>query len=141
MMNTKEYATSRGISYEAVRKQLAQHKDELKEHTEYKGRTLYFDDYVVEFLDAKRAFTSSSVTIANNYTNEALQSELEALRAENKALLVEVAEVNKKLAESRQETIDVMAKYNLLLEDKTSAPEVPEHRNVFSRIISAIRNR
>ena len=54
MVSLKEYAKNKGVSYEAVRKQVNRYKDELKGHISKVNRTQYLDEEAVAFLDSKR---------------------------------------------------------------------------------------
>ena len=55
MISIKDYAKNKGVSYEAVRKQVNRYKDELDGHIHKQNRTQYLDDEAVTFLDSKRA--------------------------------------------------------------------------------------
>lgn len=55
LMTMREYATSRGISYEAVRRKVIRNREEL--NLCKKGRTTYLTQQAIKFLDAhKRNF-------------------------------------------------------------------------------------
>ena len=54
MMTIAEYARSRSISYEAVRKQINRYSIELDGHISKQGRTQYLDAEAEAFLDSKR---------------------------------------------------------------------------------------
>lgn len=53
-MTIQDYASKNHISYEAVRRQVAQYKDILQPHIIKKGRTQYLDDFAVDFLEKHR---------------------------------------------------------------------------------------
>ena len=56
LMTMREYATSRGISYEAVRRKVIRNREEL--NLCKKGRTTYLTQQAIKFLDAhKRNFS------------------------------------------------------------------------------------
>jgi len=61
MISIKEYAKSHGVSYEAVRSQVARYMDReadgfrLADHISKVGRTQYIDDEGVAFLDERRS--------------------------------------------------------------------------------------
>ena len=56
LMTMREYATSRGISYEAVRIKVIRNREEL--NLCKKGRTTYLTQQAIKFLDAhKRNFS------------------------------------------------------------------------------------
>ena len=106
MIKIKDYAKSRGVSYEAVRKQLKRYESELQDHIEKHDRTQFLDDFAVEFLDNKR--NSNPVIVMETAKDE----ELERLRNENKTLLL-------KLAESQEERIKDKELIQELLVQKT----------------------
>lgn len=101
MMSIKDYAADRGVSYEAVRRQVKRYKAELEGHVIQKGRQQFLDDFAVAFLDEHRAaqpmVTYDQATGAAVKRLEARCSELEA---ENKELLKEVAALSKWHAEN-----------------------------------------
>lgn len=76
----RDYAKSKGVSYEAVRKQVNRYKQELEGHIIVNNRTQYLDDEAVAFLDQKRA--ESPIIIMESAKDE----ELERLKAENELL-------------------------------------------------------
>ena len=61
MISIKEYAKSHGVSYEAVRSQVARYMDRevdgfrLSDHINKVGRTQYIDDEGTAFLDERRS--------------------------------------------------------------------------------------
>lgn len=50
----QEFATKNNISYEAVRRQVSQHREKLYPHMRKENRTQYFDDIAVAFLEEHR---------------------------------------------------------------------------------------
>ncbi len=54
VMTLKQYAEMKGITYEAVRKQIVRYQKELEGHVLKKGRTQYLDEVAVEFLSDRR---------------------------------------------------------------------------------------
>lgn len=98
MISIKDYAKSKSISYEAVRKQINRYKDELGAHISKSNRTQYLDDEAVAFLDKKRE--SNPIIIMQTDDKE----RIERLENENKALLLKVAELQEQLLQERQET-------------------------------------
>lgn len=107
-MTIKEYAMSRGVSYEAVRRQVtALKKKELKKHVTVKGRQQELDEYAVEVLDQHRQPREVVVVASNGDT----QKELERLHNQVHQLQ---AELYKKSEEMNQ----LLKERALLLEDK-----------------------
>lgn len=106
-MTIKEYATSRGVSYETVRRQVAGHKKkELKGHIKYQGNQSFLDDYAIEFLDQHRQPRNVVVT-ANN---EETQRELEKLHNQ-------VHQLQAELLKRADRITELLEKNSLLLED------------------------
>lgn len=91
MIKLKDYAQSKGISYEAVRKQVNRYKSELEGHITKISRTQYLDDEAVAFLDSKRQ--ENPVILLQMDKDE----EIQRLHDENKALLLKVAELQDSL--------------------------------------------
>ena len=91
MMTFKQYASRCGISYEAVRQLCRTHAEELQGHIHKQGRTRVLDDEAVTLLDAVRS--NNPVVVLQVSRDE----ELQALRDENKALLLQVASLQAEL--------------------------------------------
>lgn len=95
MVTIKEYAKTKGVSYEAVRKQVNRYHSELKGHISKVGRVNYLDEKAVEFLDSKRA--ESPIIIMETAKDEQIQR----LQDENKALLLKVTELQDQLLKEK----------------------------------------
>lgn len=95
MVTIKEYAKTKGVSYEAVRKQVKRYHNELKGHISKVGRVNYLDEKAAEFLDSKRA--ESPIIIMETAKDEQIQR----LQDENKALLIKVAELQDQLLKEK----------------------------------------
>ena len=122
-MTIKEYSMSRGVSYEAVRKQVsALKKKELKKHIKYNGRTAELDDYAVEVLDQHRQPREVVVVASNSDT----QKELERLHNQVHQLQAELLKRADKITE-------LMEKNSLLLEEKTKLIEDKTRREVLEK--------
>ena len=104
MVSIKDYAASHGISYEAVRRQIARYAGRemdgfrLSEHITKVNRTQYLDDEAAAFLDARRA--QNPVVVQQEQRDETI----ERLRAE-------VDLLQKRLIAAQDE-------YRVLLQDK-----------------------
>lgn len=110
-MTIKEYAQSRGVSYEAVAKQVRKFKEkELKKHIKYKGNLTMLDDYAMDFLDKHRQ--PRNVIIAASDTDT--QAELERLHNQVHQLQAELLEQKSKVNALLEEKI-------LLIEDKAKS--------------------
>lgn len=96
MISLKDYAKNKGVSYEAVRKQVSRYKTELEGHIQKVNRTQYLDDEAVAFLDAKRQ--ENPIVIYEVSKDE----EIQRLTDENKALLVQIAQIQNELIQTQK---------------------------------------
>ncbi len=119
MISIKDYAKNKGVSYEAVRKQVNRYKDELGEHIQRVNRTQYLDDAAVDFLDQKRA--SSPVIIVESAKDEQieqLQAENRQLQQENRALLLKITDLQDALLKDKDKISQLEGDKIKLLESK-----------------------
>lgn len=112
MLSLKEYAASKGISYEAVRKQVNRYKNELEGHISKVNRTQYLDDEAVAYLDAKRQ--ENPVILLQVDKDE----EIQRLSNENKMLLLRVAELQDALLREKDTVKELQTEKIALLEAK-----------------------
>ena len=77
-MQIKDYAKSRGVSYEAVRKQLKQYENDLEGHVKKQGKTFLLDDKAVTILDGHRI----NKTVIVEPTDSMVKDEVERLKLE-----------------------------------------------------------
>lgn len=117
MVSLKEYAKNKGVSYEAVRKQVNRYKDELKGHISKVNRTQYLDEEAVAFLDSKRA--ESPIIIMESGKDE----EIQRMEMENKALLLKVAELQEALLKEKDQVKLLQNEKIELLEAKNQKAE------------------
>lgn len=96
MISLKDYAKNKNVSYEAVRKQVNRYKNELEGNIHKVNRTQYLDDEAVAFLDSKR--TESPVILLQMDKDE----EIQRLSDENKALLVQIAQIQNELIQTQK---------------------------------------
>lgn len=115
MLSLKEYATNKGISYEAVRKQVKRYKSELEGHISKVNRTQYLDDEAVAFLDTKRQ--ENPVILLQVDKDE----EIQRLSNENKRLLLRVAELQDALLREKDTVKELQTEKIALLEAKQEA--------------------
>lgn len=104
----KEYARSRGISHEAVRRQLVRYSEELKGHITQQGRSKYLDDKAVEFLDQHRL----PKTIIMEPTDEETRQEVDDLKLQIDMLKDQITSLQGTI-------IQLQAKENVLIESNT----------------------
>lgn len=117
MVSIKEYAKNKGVSYEAVRKQVNRYREELKGHISKVNRTQYLDEEAVIFLDNKRA--ESPIVIMENGKDD----EIQRLEMENKALLLKVAELQEALLKEKDQVKLLQNEKIELLEAKNQKAE------------------
>ena len=113
MQTIREYAETRGVTSEAVRRQIARYKRELLEHITTTGRKRYLDDYAVEFLDEHRQ--GKPIAVADLETGR----ELDKLREENAQLLRTVTALQAQLLDERARVLELTEEKAKLLEDKS----------------------
>lgn len=118
-MTIKEYAASRGVTYEAVRQVVKRHREELGEHAASPGKNqaLELDGVAVEMLDGWRA--ASPVVVLTTSQAE----ELEQLRAENKALMGQVIALQGQLLQERSTAAALAGRVEALEAAALPAPE------------------
>ena len=112
MITIKDYAKQKGVSYEAIRKQIKRNEDELEGHLVKQNRFLMLDDEAVQFLDSKRS--ENPVIVYEQNKDE----ELEQLRHENKVLLIQMNTVQDQLGKVQQKLIAEMNTTKLLTQEK-----------------------
>lgn len=112
MITIKDYAKQKGVSYEAIRKQIKRYDAELEGHLIKQNRFLMLDDEAVQFLDGKRS--ENPVIVYEQSKDE----ELEQLRQENKMLLIQMNTVQDQLGKVQQKLIAEMSTTKLLTQEK-----------------------
>ena len=112
LMTIKEYAKEKGISYEAVRRQIKRYSKELEGHLSKDGRTTLLDEDAVKFLDGKRA--DNPVVVFEKSKDE----EIEQLRLEKENLLIRVAELQNLLLVEKEKVVCLQNEKLELLEKK-----------------------
>ena len=118
-MTLKDYAASKKISYEAVRKQVNRYRAELGDHVFSDGRQQFLDAAAIEFLDERRM--RNPIVQEQNDKNE----RMEELELNYQNLLIKVAEQADKIAtlmEWKAENAVAIAAANqnqLMLEEKS----------------------
>lgn len=112
MITIKDYAKQKGVSYEAIRKQIKRYEEKLEGHLVKQNRFLMLDDEAVQFLDSKRS--ENPVIVYEQNKDE----ELEQLRHENKVLLIQMNTVQDQLGKVQQKLIAEMNATKLLTQEK-----------------------
>lgn len=114
----KEYARSRGISHEAVRRQLVRYSEELEGHISIQGRSKYLDDKAVEFLDKHRL----PKTIVIDPTDEEAKQEIDNLKSQLDMMKDRITDLQNtiiSLQGERMSLIEDRIRNQVLLEVKT----------------------
>lgn len=114
LISIKDYASSKGVSYEAVRKQIGRYSADLEGHISRTGKTQMLDEYAVQFLDSKR--NNNAVAQYNIQRN----SELEEAQATIESLTAQL-EVAKKKVLDQAEEIKEATQHQLRLEAEKSS--------------------
>ena len=131
MISLKEYAHSKSISYEAVRKQIKRYSEELEGHISVVSRIHYLDDYAVDFLDGKRLVKPIVVVDDENVQEmRNLQQENKDLAAANRDLMEKLLKAQNMIIALKDESNDLKLavkelETKLLLEE-TTAKELQE---------------
>lgn len=121
LMTLKQYAESKGISYEAVRKQVNRYQEELKGHIVVKNRTQYIDQWAVDFLSERRR-ESPIVLVTEDQKEQISQmkEQIETLKAQLLAAQNELLSAKDQIISLQVETrqlLETKANYDSLLED------------------------
>ena len=116
MTTIREYAKRKGVSYEAIRKQIARYREDLDGHITTKRQTKYLDDFAVSFLDDRRR--DSPIIVYNQERSE----EVQLLKDQVESLRNELMTTQKRVIDLQSENqlmIEAKIKYDLLLESNT----------------------
>lgn len=108
MISLKDYALKHGVSYEAVRQQVARHKKDLGDHLLKQGRTRFLDEEGERFLDSKRS--ESPVVVMN----ESRDDRIKELESQVQTLQLKVLELQDQII-SRDDRILELSDRILLL--------------------------
>ena len=100
MVTLKEYAKNKGISYEAVRKQVARYKETLDDRIVVSGKTQYLDEDAVKFLDGRRAV--NAVHIIEHDKDE----QIEELQRQNENMRLKIMELQDQLIKSKDQLLE-----------------------------------
>lgn len=107
LITIKDYAERKGITYEAVRKQVTRYKLELDGHIISDGKRQYLDEQAMAFLDEKRA--SNPIVVME----EGKTAEIERLKEENERM-------KNQLLANQQEMISIQQRLMTAIEDNNS---------------------
>ena len=124
MISIKEYAKSHGVSYEAVRSQVARYMDReadgfrLADHISKVGRTQYIDDEGVAFLDERRS--RSPIVVQQEERDETI----ERLRKRVDDLQARLIEAQDEYRALLQDKHEIEMREQALLVDKQMIDEI-----------------
>lgn len=126
-MTLKQYAASRGISYEAVRRQVNKYKKELADHIVRKDGVQYLDQDAIAFLSEKRRRSPLVIVHEDNKDKiDQLEEELRSVKEKLLAAQTEILNAQRKVIEMQdamKDSLEAKARYDLLLEDHQRTEE------------------
>lgn len=121
VISIKEFAQNRGVTYEAVRKQVAKYEEELRDHIVKRGRVQYLDEYAQKFLIEHRRLSPVVVKIEDSQDAvKELEETVEALRAKLLEAQNELLNAQKRVIElqdKQSSKIEEKLRYEALIED------------------------
>lgn len=100
-MTLKEYASSRGIPYDTVRKQFQKFRPFLEENISKKGRASDLDKKAVEFLDSKQK--SKPMAVLHREQMYLLKKDMEALKVRLAFMEKQVLDLKNELCKVEKE--------------------------------------
>lgn len=100
MVDIKTYAERHGISTQAVYKQIANHKEELKAHIVFQSGKRFLDDRAVSILEKYRYSASTVVVEREN------EEEVNELKVENAKLKNQLLELQSKYIALQEKNIE-----------------------------------
>lgn len=119
-VTVRQYAKSRGISYESVRRQILRYAEDLNGHTEKKNNATYLDDDACEFLDLHRQKRTLIIDDQGGKNEiEVLKMQIERLQAEKDALkdkIIALHEQKELSDKTNTQLLEDNARKSLLLE-------------------------
>lgn len=128
MIKIKDYAAAHGVTYEAIRRQIARYADReidgfrLSEHISKVGRAQYLDEEAEAFLDARRA--QNPVVVQQEQRDETI----ERLRAEVDLLQKRLIKAQDEYRSLLQEKHQIEMREQALIADKQKIEELKEAR-------------
>ena len=112
VISIKEFAQNRGVTYEAVRKQVAKYEEELRDHIVKRGRVQYLDEYAQKFLIEHRRLSPVVVKIEDSQDAvKELEETVETLRAK-------LLEAQNELLNAQKRVIELQDKQSSMIEEK-----------------------
>lgn len=130
MVTIKEYAEIKGVSTQAVYKQLKTHEKNLQGHIQKIKGTRYLDDEAVAYLNMQ---SENSPAVVIQTDNEEI---LENLKAENESLKAKVMILQEQLISKSDMIISLQEEMRLLTEKKEEQPRT-EKESFWKRILKS----
>ena len=121
-LSVKQYAQSRVISYEAVRRQLKTYSEELEGHVRKKNRNTYLDEEAQKILDEHRKERAVVVTASNEQT----QLQIDTLTRDLAELRAQYTELQNELIAAREQVLSVQNR--MIEQQRAHAEELSSYR-------------
>lgn len=122
VITIQELATQWGLTYEAVRQQVAKYKGELEGHVNKTGGRTFLDTYAVDFIQSKR---QPLPVVVDNVELKAELAEAKTLANRSKEELLQAKEMiislQQRINESQKLLIDKGEEQTKLVTDKIQA--------------------
>ena len=129
-MTVKQLADDQGVTYEAIRRLVSRHSDELKDHIHQKDQTRYLDEWAVDFLKKKRRESPIVVTVQDQGSEiETLQAQVEDLRARLAKAQEELTNIQSARIADQAKIISLQDEVKLQLQAKIEFDSVIESRD------------
>lgn len=112
LLTLADYAASRQVSYEAVRRQVVRYAHELGAHVMRQGRRQYLDEEAVRWLDGHRDKNIAIVLDRSSELDDALK-EIEELKMQlaKQAILLESANAKAALVDQQKFLLEDLSKH------------------------------
>lgn len=135
MLSVKEYAESRSISQEAVRRQLIRYENELEDHIIISNRKRMLDDEAVAFLDQHRM--PRNVVIEQS--DRARKEEIDNLHDEIDRLKNELLIEKERTLMAKDQIIELQKAATVLLEYKAKNQILLEQKDQDQEKLEKVR--
>lgn len=118
----RDFAENKGVTYEAIRRQVAKYETELRGHVVVRDRTKFLDEYAQDFLSERRRLSPVVVKVEDAREDvEELERAVESLRAQllkAQNELLAAKDMIIALKDEKEAMIESKVKYSALLEEK-----------------------
>ncbi len=127
IITMREFAAQKGVTYEAIRRQVARHEEELRGHIVTKDRTKYLDEYAQKYLSEHRRLSPVVTKIEDNQGKvDELEQTVESLRARLLAAQDELLKAQQHVIElqaDREAMLEAKAQHAALIEENETMRE------------------